>query len=213
MGDGSSHTENNRITLRVGQRLFYTTKETLTGESDYFAARLARSKGIDPDGSYFIGSDPTLLEVILRYLRTGTPPLFFDPATQTYDLAKYAALLSEARYFQIPSLVTWVVEQKYFQVIQVNTKIRVYDEESFQNLPTSSSSSTSKVEYFQTTGIERRFVCPLASVEAGHVCYYRCWDDCKKAGLSVTYEDRPYFRVLAIARTVTFDPEKLEYYG
>lgn len=140
----------------MGQRLFYTTKETLTGESDYFATRLARSKDTDPDGIYFIGSDPTLLEVILRYLRTGTPPLFFDPATQTYDLAKYAALLSEARYFQIPSLVTWVVEQKYFQVIQVNTKIRVYDEESFQNLPTSSSSSTSKVEYFQTTEIERR---------------------------------------------------------
>lgn len=213
MEDGQSDTENNRIQLRVGERLFHTTKETLTRESDYFAARLARWKDTDPDGSYFIDSDPTLFEVILRYLRTGTPPLFFDPATQTHDLAKYAALLSEARYFQIPSLVTWIVEQKYFQVIQVDTNIRVYDEDSFRDLPTSSSSSTSKVEYFQTTGIERRFVCPLASVEGGHVCYYRCWDDCREAGLSVTYEDRPYFKVLAIARTVTFDPKKLEYCG
>uniref|UniRef100_A0A8H7TQM8 BTB domain-containing protein n=1 Tax=Bionectria ochroleuca TaxID=29856 RepID=A0A8H7TQM8_BIOOC len=159
MEDGQSDTENNRIQLRVGERLFHTTKETLTRESDYFAARLARWKDTDPDGSYFIDSDPTLFEVILRYLRTGTPPLFFDPATQTHDVAKYAALLSEARYFQIPSLVTWIVEQKYFQVIQVDTNIRVYDEDSFRDLPTSSSSSTSKVEYFQTTGIERRFVC------------------------------------------------------
>ncbi|CAH0019438.1 unnamed protein product [Clonostachys rhizophaga] len=179
MEDDPSHTENNRITLRVGERLFHTTKGTLTGESGYFQARLTRLNDSDANGSYFIDSDPTLFEVILRYLRTGTPPLFFDSATMAHDLEKYAALLSEARYFQIPSLVAWIVEQRYLQVIQVDTKIRVFKEEPGTDLLASSSTSTSKVEYFPSTGIERR----------------------------------PYFKVLAIAQTVTFDPKKLEYYG
>ncbi|CAH0001063.1 unnamed protein product [Clonostachys byssicola] len=214
MEDGQSHTENNRITLRVGERLFHTTKGTLTGESGYFEARLTRWNDADADGSYFIDSDPTLFEVILRYLRTGTPPLFFNSDTQTYDLAKYAALLSEARYFQIPSLVAWIVEKKFLQVIQVDTNIQVFKEQPGIDLLASSSTTTSKVEYFPTTGIEGRFVCPLKSVAGGHHCSPICWDRCKELGGSpVTYEDRPYFIVLAISRTVAFNPDKLEYCG
>ncbi|KAL6789531.1 hypothetical protein GGI42DRAFT_245176 [Trichoderma sp. SZMC 28013] len=51
--------------------------------------------------TYFIHRDPALFAVILQYLRTGRPPLFFDSTTQIHDLAKYAALLDEARHFLI----------------------------------------------------------------------------------------------------------------
>jgi hypothetical protein len=54
-------------------------------------------------GTYFIDGDPTLFEVILQCLGTGRLPLFFD-STTTHDLAKYAALLGEARYSQIHKL-------------------------------------------------------------------------------------------------------------
>ncbi|KAL6789571.1 hypothetical protein GGI42DRAFT_337450 [Trichoderma sp. SZMC 28013] len=42
----------------------------------------------DADGIYFIDRDPTLFEVILQYLRTGRPSLFFGSTTQTHDLAE-----------------------------------------------------------------------------------------------------------------------------
>ncbi|VUC27807.1 unnamed protein product [Clonostachys rosea] len=181
MEDSQSHRENNRITLRVGERLFHTTRGTLTGESGYFAARLTRWNDVDAGGSYF-DSDPTLFEVILRYLRTGMPPLFFDPDTQTHDLTRYAALLSEARYFQIPLLEAWIVEQKYLRVIEVETKMRVFEEQLSTSLLASSSSSTSKVEYFTTTDTKKRPVCPTWRANVVHVCSDRCLDDWKKIG-------------------------------
>jgi phytoene desaturase (3,4-didehydrolycopene-forming) len=94
-----SKTGNGRITLQVGERWFYTTEDTLTCESEYFKSRFSRWNDCDADGTYFIDGDPTLFEVILQYLRTGRLPLFFDSTTQTHGVAKYAALLCEARYF------------------------------------------------------------------------------------------------------------------
>lgn len=111
----------NRVTLRVGERLFYTTKDTLTGESTYFKARFSKWNDADDDGSYFIDGDPVLFQTILQYLRSGILPLFFEPVTQTHDLAKYAAILGEARYYGINKLEAWILDKHYLQVVQTHT--------------------------------------------------------------------------------------------
>ncbi|KAL7940574.1 BTB/POZ protein [Trichoderma barbatum] len=204
---------NGRITLQVGERRFYTTKDTLTCDSEYFKARFNRWNDSDADGSYFIDGDPTLFEVILQYLRTGRPPLFFDSTTQTHDLAKCAALLCEARYFQIHKLEAWIMEKNYLHIIQVNTSYRVLDETAFRTASSHSPGdpfSTTKVDFFPTSGTRKEVVCPQQSLDirGRHRCSEYCLE--QKGPLACTFEGHvPYFKILAIERTTMFNPEML----
>ncbi|PKK45282.1 hypothetical protein CI102_15040 [Trichoderma harzianum] len=207
-----SETGNGRITLQVGERRFYTTEGTLTCESEYFRARFSRWNDCDADGIYFIDGDPTLFEVILQYLRTGRLPLFFDSTTQAHDVAKYAALLCEARYFQIHKLEQWIIEEKYLHVIQVSTSFRVLDEATIKTASSRNPRaplSTTKVEFVPISGMRKEVVCPQQSLDIGgrHQCREYCLE--QKGSLACTFEDVPYFKILVIERTTKFDPEML----
>src|SRR5437763_426520 len=93
-----------KIILQVGERRFVTTRGTLTQESGFFSSMLSGLwDNAEADGSYFIDSDPLLFEHILRYLRRGVHPIFYDNL-RGHDHALYQALLEEARYFQIGEL-------------------------------------------------------------------------------------------------------------
>ncbi len=88
------------ITLQVGERQFITMAETMTQESAFFAALLSeRWDNADADGSYFIDADPDLFEHILRYLRRGVFPIFYDNV-KGHNHALYLALLQEANIFK-----------------------------------------------------------------------------------------------------------------
>ncbi|KAI0481133.1 BTB/POZ protein [Xylariaceae sp. FL0804] len=117
-----------RVTLQVGERRFVTFAHTLTSESGYFAARLSRWKDTDADGSYFVDSDPELFEHILRYLRSGHFPIFFDSGTQTFDHSKYLALLQEARYYVIPRLEEWISQERYSDAVKIQRKAEIVDD-------------------------------------------------------------------------------------
>ncbi|KAI1352990.1 hypothetical protein F5Y01DRAFT_303653 [Xylaria sp. FL0043] len=107
----------NKIKLQVGERQFITTKETLTGESTYFQALLSgRWPGPGEDG-YFIDSDPNLFAEILRYLRSGNFPLYFNHAFGTWDHGRYMLLLGEAQYFGISKLEKWIQNETYLKAI------------------------------------------------------------------------------------------------
>jgi hypothetical protein len=94
-----------RVKLQVSERQFVTTKKTLISESSYFLALISgRWSNQDNKGCYFIDSDPELFAEVLRYLRSGNFPLYYDPNKQKYNYAKYAALLGEAQYFGITKL-------------------------------------------------------------------------------------------------------------
>jgi hypothetical protein len=201
-----SEADNGRITLQVGERRFITTKGTLTCESEYFKARFSSHwNDADADGTYFIDGDPILFEVILQYLRSGRLPLFFDYATQTHDLTKYAALLGEARYFQIYKLEDWILKKRFLEVIQVSTAFRVLDETAYMLV---SSQSTTKVDFFPMTGTKKVVVCPRQELDTrGN---HRCSDYCLvEKGLSCTFKDEPYFKILAVERTTVFNPHML----
>ena len=70
-----------QITVQVGERRFVATSETLTQKSGFFSSLLSgRWNNMEADGSYFIDGDVALFEHILRYLRRGVLPLFYDNA-------------------------------------------------------------------------------------------------------------------------------------
>lgn len=104
-----------------------TRLATLTSESGFFASMFSgrwqddHNSGQQPDGSYFVDGDPELFGHILRYLRHGNFPLFY--VNGAHDYGMYAALLGEARYFQIDRLVTWLESKKYLDALKIQSTV------------------------------------------------------------------------------------------
>ncbi|KAL1647169.1 hypothetical protein SLS58_002940 [Diplodia intermedia] len=121
-------TEDTKVNIQIGERRFTTTRDTLVGGSDYFAARFSGNwNDAEPDGSYFVDGDPDLFVHILRFLRSGTFPLFYDKH-RGHDYSLYAALLAQAQYFQIPPLVDWLRERKYLGRVMTDRKASLVDD-------------------------------------------------------------------------------------
>ena len=81
------------LSLQVGERKFTTTKATLS-KSGFFSALLAGPWEGDllMDGSYFIDADPDIFDFVLKYLRHGILPLFYDKV-KGHDYRLYLAVL------------------------------------------------------------------------------------------------------------------------
>ena len=106
-------------TIQVSDRRFLTDPATWVGESAFFKALFSKQwDDHKNDSSYFIDADPDLFEHILRYLRRGVLPVFYDRA-KGHDHVLYGALLEEARFFGIDRLEKWLSEQKYLEAVKV----------------------------------------------------------------------------------------------
>ncbi|KAI1406949.1 hypothetical protein F5Y13DRAFT_176083 [Hypoxylon sp. FL1857] len=154
--------ENERITLQVGERRFTTLRDTLVGESEYFAVRLSGSwNDAEEDGSYFVDSDPTLFEHVLGFLRSGNYPVFFDSASQTFDCAKYISLLGEARYFGIRKLEDWIHKEKYLDVVHLQKSVRIVDRTETDTLQSCFSvNANTKTEVSVSWHMKKVYICP-----------------------------------------------------
>ncbi|KAI0147438.1 hypothetical protein GGR57DRAFT_515693 [Xylariaceae sp. FL1272] len=118
----------NKVNLQVGERVFITTKDTLVSESSYFTALFSgRWQDQDIAGTYFIDSDPVIFADVLRYMRSGNFPLYFNASTSTYEYGKYASLLGEAQYFGIARLEDWIVNKGYKDAVHIRSTIDVID--------------------------------------------------------------------------------------
>ncbi len=128
-------------------------------------------------------------------------PIFY--ANGQHDLGLYAALLGEAKYFQIASLVEWLERQKYFQAIKVQ---RVTDEIEGTIDLHDLTKSNEEVEYYPFQTKEKVYVCPRGiSVHrgkpkaCGRLCVRAREDD------SDEYEDVIVYKTLVIRKTVVLD--------
>ncbi|KAI4185352.1 MAG: hypothetical protein LQ348_004376 [Seirophora lacunosa] len=85
-------TEDARITLLVGEKYFYTRKETLAG-SETLKGMLAErwSDKKEANSTYFLDMDPDVFTYILRFLRHDVYPLLYDNI-KGHDFAIYAAI-------------------------------------------------------------------------------------------------------------------------
>jgi hypothetical protein len=107
-------------TIKILQRTFVTDPERWLGQSMYFKNLFSGKWGDkQEDGSYFIETDAHIFEYILRYLRTGVLPVFYD-RVGGHDYALYQALLEEAKYFVIDRLEKWLCERKYLDVVKIH---------------------------------------------------------------------------------------------
>ncbi|KAI0972751.1 hypothetical protein F4678DRAFT_429247 [Xylaria arbuscula] len=199
-----------RIKLQVGERHFITSKDTLIGESAYFQALLS-GRWKDPgDDGYFIDSDPELFTEILRYLRSGNFPLFFDPTSQTYDYAKYVALLGEAQYFGITKLENWIQKQSYLDAVKISYGIRVHECGNPENVECLSQDvrANERVNFSHISRTTRVYLCPRRiSVHRGHP--ENCGRQCENArGKSEReYEDVQLLTTVSVKTELRLKPE------
>ncbi|KAF9879740.1 hypothetical protein CkaCkLH20_02551 [Colletotrichum karsti] len=113
----------NRVVLEVGGRRFISSIDVLE-RSPYFKYFLAIPfmdwyRG----GVIHIDNDGDLFAHILRYLRTGSYPFFWDARTG-FDYGMYAMLLQQSRYYLLPKLEAWIMEQKYLKVVRTDVMHR-----------------------------------------------------------------------------------------
>ncbi|KAI1085110.1 BTB/POZ protein [Whalleya microplaca] len=199
-------TGSDRVTLQVGEGRFHTLRDTLVGESTYFAARLSgRWNDADKDGSYFVDADPDRFKHILNYLRTGNFPLFFDTATRTFDNAKYFALLGEAQYFGIQKLEEWIRKKEYLAAVKFErstTLIHDVENEGVSALTGTTDSST-QVDFSTAWSTKQVYICPRG-IFVHNGDQSKCGQACERArtrlDCGVTYEEKP---ILSVSITTT----------
>lgn len=108
-----------RIALLIGEKQFTTTRTTILPSA--VLTRLTTLQAPPVEGTpYFIDADPDLFTHILRYLRTGMYPLFYD-ADRGHDEPQYLALLNQAKFYEISKLEDWLASKSYFDVAQRRT--------------------------------------------------------------------------------------------
>jgi len=192
-----------QITIQVGERRFVSTRQTLIEESRYFASLLSgRWNSAQADGSYFVDADPNLFEHILRYLRRGVLPVFYDKV-KGHDYAQYLALLEEAKYFQISRLEDWLEKKRYLRAFSM--KHSATEIEGVAEIDTNVGTDVD-VEYYPMQGTKKSYVCPrriTLHMDNEGACGRLCRN--AQGDADDVYEDEPVLRTLVVKKQIVFD--------
>lgn len=116
--------KSDRIILRVDEKLFYTTKDTLAQESGYFSALFSgRWPDSSVNGVLTIDMDGDVFKHIMCFFRSGVLPVFYDE-TKGFDHHLYSLLLQQAHFFDIDRLRDWILEKRYVQAVKIVRSIK-----------------------------------------------------------------------------------------
>ena len=139
--------------------------------------------------------DPELFEHILRYLRRGVLPVFYD-SVKGHDHTLYLALLEEAKYFQVPRLVNWLRGKGYLQAIKIR-----YSADELDGICAFSETrdTDEQLEYHPTWQTIKVYIC-LRGISAYRGNPNACGRQCKNAqgDEEKTYKDEQILKTLAI---------------
>ncbi|KAK2025235.1 hypothetical protein LX32DRAFT_685343 [Colletotrichum zoysiae] len=106
-----------QVKIEVGGRRFVTTFEVLE-KSPWFRNLFSIDfRNWYHDGTFHIDNDGDLFAHILRYLRTGLYPLFWD-SRNGFDYAMYAMMKQQAHHYMLHDLEAWIVTQKFHDVVE-----------------------------------------------------------------------------------------------
>ncbi|KAF6841474.1 hypothetical protein CPLU01_00605 [Colletotrichum plurivorum] len=154
----------NRVVLEVGGRR-YTSSIDVLSRSPYFQHMFAIPfLEWYRDGVLHIDNDPDLFAHILRYLRTGSYPLFWNARTG-FDYPLYAMVMQQAQYYLLPQLEAWIADGKYVDVVEqkvLHRKIDVAADEDWYVKRTLEVG-----ESFEISGVASRISSGMASVSIG----------------------------------------------
>ncbi|EFQ35269.1 uncharacterized protein GLRG_10413 [Colletotrichum graminicola M1.001] len=106
-----------QVKIEVGGRRFVTTFEVLE-KSPWFRNLFSIDfRNWYHDGVFHIDNDGDLFAHILRYLRTGLYPLFWD-SRNGFDYPMYAMIKQQAHHYMLHDLEVWIVAQKFHDVVE-----------------------------------------------------------------------------------------------
>ncbi len=192
-----------QITLQVGERRFVTRHDTLTQESGFFSSLLSgRWENAEADGPYFIDADGDLFVHILRYLRRGVLPLFYDNS-KGHDHALYLALLVDARYFQIPRLEAWIKDKRYLHMVKLEYSAE--DVEGVYKI-TETTKSCVDIQHHPQLEIQKVYLCPR-DIFAHRGNPQACGKQCRKVQGEAenVYDDEHIWTTTIIRKRVVVD--------
>ena len=194
------------LTLKVGEQKFLTLPRTLREGSHFFASLLSGrwDNDLQADGSYFIDADPTAFAHVLRYLRHGILPLFYNTTTNNHNHALYLPVLEQARYFQIPRLQAWIENKEYLQAVKTTHEITTFEDERVPYLETTASDV--QIERHVAWGTKKVYICPRG-IFSHRGNPHGCGRACRSAqgDSELEYEDENVLRVLEVRKKIVWD--------
>ncbi|KAJ9662492.1 hypothetical protein H2198_001381 [Neophaeococcomyces mojaviensis] len=191
------------ITLQVGEQRFTTFRSTLTGESPYFTSFFSDEwHRQQADGSYFVDADGDLFRYILRYLRSGTLPIFYTNSGG-HDYSMYHSLLGEAQYFQITRLIDWLKNKEYEKVVRVKFSAR--ELEGADKISYSGASDV-QIQHHSAWRTRKIYLCPRR-IEVHKGNPMACGRACRNAqgDRDGEFEEEEVLRTLEVSRRTVFD--------
>ncbi|KAK1724005.1 uncharacterized protein BDZ83DRAFT_624373 [Colletotrichum acutatum] len=106
-----------QIKLEIGGRRFVSSMDVLERSPWFKFIFSINFRDWYRDGVFHFDNDGDLFAHILRFLRTGMYPLFWD-ARNGFDYAMYATIQQQARYYMLYDLEAWIAQQKYHDVVE-----------------------------------------------------------------------------------------------
>ncbi|OHE98966.1 hypothetical protein CORC01_05656 [Colletotrichum orchidophilum] len=106
-----------QIKLEIGGRRFISSMEVLERSPWFKYIFSINFRDWYRDGVFHFDNDGDLFAHILRFLRTGMYPLFWD-ARNGFDYAMYAMIQQQAHFYMLYDLEAWIAQQKYHDVVE-----------------------------------------------------------------------------------------------
>jgi len=187
-------------TILVGGCRFITDPSTWVGESAFFKALISGQFGDKQDnGSFFVDADADLFKHILRYLRRGLLPVFYD-RVNGHDHVLYSALLEEARFFGIDRLEKWLSEKKYLEAVKIVHSVAETD--NLNKLATTVNGDM-EIVYHPAWKKVRVYHCP--DERPDHYDPGDCRHRCGSGRAIDSYVDEQELRMVVIQKQTIFD--------
>lgn len=192
--------ESDEVILKVDEKIFITTKATLVEESAYFASRLSH-RWPSADREVTLDVDPAVFIHVLRYLRHGVLPIFFDQI-RGFDHGLYSLVLAQADYLLIERLSSWIREKRYLLAVRKERSAKTYLDE-VEDIKGCESANT-ECQYQIIWGKRQVYSCPRGI--SVHDKPSHCGRQCNNArGDAPLYREEDELRIIEFKTKTVFD--------
>lgn len=200
LGSDSPLVESDTVILQVDDKIFRTNKETLVEESAFFASRLfgpSHSVG----RKLTLDMDPVIFTHVLRYLRHGVLPFFYDQI-RGFDHNLYSLVLAQADSLRIERLSSWIRDRRYLSTVKKERSAKMYSDLVDNMIGSDSADTECEYRFFQSK--KRVYCCPRGIPV--HNAPSDCGKQCNNArGDAPWYHDRDELRIVEIKTKTVFN--------
>lgn len=193
--------ESDEVILSLdGNTTFITTKRTLVEESTYFASRLSQ-RWPSVDRKLSLDMDPAVFTHILRYLRHGVLPVFYDQI-RGFDHGLYCLVLAQADYLLIERLSSWIREKRYLLAVRKERSAKIFLD-GVKDINGSDSANVN-CQYQIVWGKKKVYSCPRGIFV--HESPFQCGRQCNNArGDAPLYHDVDRLQIIEFKTKTVFD--------